>query len=202
MNREIRKLRTYTGRIIRDIERKVSPEMMDEELKVLLAKCLRLCNQKRTDSKKLYSLHEPEVCCISKGKAHKRYEFGQKVAVAVTNRGNWFTAALLLPNNPYDGHTLAETLAKVEANTGVALTDVYVDKGYRGHDYEGDATVHLAGSKTKSRGKLTRSERKRRKRRSAIEPKIGHLKSDNRVDRCFLSGLEGDAINIILAAAA
>jgi len=204
MNREIGKLRTYTGRMIRDIERKASPDMMDEELKVLLANCLRICNQKRTDSKKLYSLHEPEVCCISKGKAHKRYEFGQKVAMAVTNRGNWFTAALLLPNNPYDGHTLAETLAKVEANTGVALTDVYVDKGYRGHDYEGDATVHLAGSKTKSlsRSKMTRSERKRRKRRSAIEPKIGHAKSDHRMGRCYLKGLEGDAINAILAAAA
>jgi IS5 family transposase len=139
------------------------------------------------------------VRCISKGKARRRYEFGQKVALATTNRSNWIVAAKLLENNPYDGHTLSATLEATESITGVEVSDAYVDKGYRGHGCERPTRVHIAGSSLKN---ISRSERKRRRRRSAIEPKIGHLKSDHRVGRCFLSGLEGDAINIVLAAAA
>ena len=196
MRRQLKKLRTLLGRVIRDVHRRV-PEP-DQSLAELLALCERLHAQQRTDSKKLYSLHEPEVMCISKGKAHKRYEFGQKVTVATTNRGNWIVAAELCGGNPYDGHTLAAAMASIENNTGVGVTDAYVDKGYRGHDYSGTATVHLAGSSTR---RLSRTKKKRRKRRSAVEPKIGHLKSDNRMRRCFLKGLTGDAINAVLAAA-
>ena len=225
MRKQLRKLRTYVGRLIRDIRRKVGK--VPEDLAAVLEKAERIRNQQRQDSNKIYSWHEPEVRCISKGKAHKRYEFGQKVALATTNRGNWIVAARLLENNPYDGHTLAESIEAVESITGVGVTDVYVDKGYRGHgcrhvladhDPRGDAAksrgddatkshsgggeltrVHIAGASSKN---VSRAERRRRRRRSAIEPKIGHLKSDHRVRRCFLSGLEGDAINIILAAAA
>jgi IS5 family transposase len=196
MRRQLKKLRTLLGRVIRDVHRRVPGP--DQALAELLALCERLHAQQRTDSKKLYSLHEPEVMCISKGKAHKRYEFGQKVTVATTNRGNWIVAAELCGGNPYDGHTLAAAMASIENNTGVGVTDAYVDKGYRGHDYEGTATVHLAGSSTR---RLSRTKKKRRKRRSAVEPKIGHLKSDNRMRRCFLKGLVGDAINVVLAAA-
>ena len=196
MQRSLRKLRTYVGRLIRDIRRKTSHP--DEALATLLARADRVRQQQPRDTPKLYSLHEPEVQCISKGKAHKRYEFGQKVAVASTNRGNWMVAARMLPGNPYDGHTLAETLTTVESVTGVSLTDAYVDKGYRGHGYSGATNIHVAGAAYANR---SRAERRRRRRRSAIEPKIGHLKSDHRMDRCFLAGLAGDAINALLAAA-
>ena len=196
MQRSLRKLRTYVGRLIRDIRRKTSHP--DEALATLLARADRVRQQQPQDTHKLYSLHEPEVQCISKGKAHKRYEFGQKVAVASTNRGNWMVAARMLPDNPYDGHTLAATLSAVERVTGVAVTDAYVDKGYRGHGYAGMTKVHVAGAAYANR---SRSERRRRRRRSAIEPKIGHLKSDHRMDRCFLAGLAGDAMNAVLAAA-
>ena len=196
MRRPLRKLRTYVGRLIRDIRRKATE--IDEALATLLHRSDRIRRQQPKDAKKLYSLHEPDVQCISKGKAHKRYEFGQKVAIATTNRSNWFVAAHLLENNPYDGHTLSETLATVERVTGVPITDAYVDKGYRGHGYTGDADVHIAGQGGKN---ATRVERKRRRRRSAIEPKIGHLKSDHRMGRCFLARLQGDAINAVLAAA-
>jgi len=196
MRRSLRKLRTYVGRLIRDIRRKTSH--LDPALATLLTRADRVRQQQPHDTNKLYSLHEPEVQCISKGKAHKRYEFGQKVAVASTNRGNWMVAARLLPDNPYDGHTLAETLSVVERITSVGLTDVYVDKGYRGHGYAGATNIHVAGAAYANR---SRSERRRRRRRSAIEPKIGHLKSDHRMDRCFLAGLAGDAINAVLAAA-
>ena len=196
MRRSLRKLRTYLGRLIRDIRRKTSEP--DEALATLLERADRVRQQQPHDTHKLYSLHEPEVQCISKGKAHKRYEFGQKVAIATTNRGNWIVGAKLLPDNPYDGHTLAETLTAVESVTGVAVTDAYVDKGYRGHGHAGPTNVHVAGQGS---AKRSRSERRRRRRRSAIEPKIGHLKSDHRMDRCFLTGLAGDAINAVLAAA-
>jgi IS5 family transposase len=196
MHRRLRKLRTYVGRLIRDIRRK-APDL-DEELATLLDRADRICCQKPKDKNKLYSLHEPEVQCISKGKAHKRYEFGQKIAVATTNRSNWIVASQLCEGNPYDGHTLRETLTTVEDVTGVSVTDAYVDKGYRGHGYTGEAEVHIAGQRKKN---TTRAERKRRRRRSAIEPKIGHLKSDHRMGRCFLAGLGGDAINAVLAAA-
>lgn len=196
MRRTLKKMRTWLGRVIRDLRRKVpKPDVFLEEL---LCLCERLRAQQKHDKKKLYSLHEPDVMCISKGKAHKRYEFGQKVSVTTTNRYNWIVGVELCQGNPYDGHTLATAMASAETNTGVSVTDAYVDKGYRGHDYEGEASVHLAGSSTR---KLSRTKKKRRKRRSAVEPKIGHLKSDNRMRRCFLKGLVGDAINAVLAAA-
>lgn len=196
MRGQLRKLRTWLGRLIREIHR--TAPRVDDDLAETLAKAERLHRQQPHDAHKLYSWHEPEVQCISKGKARQRYEFGQKVGLATTNGGNWIVAAGLLPGNPYDGHTLSATLAAASAVSGVAITDAYVDKGYRGHGLAGDTRVHIAG--TSSRG-LPRSERRRRRRRSAIEPKIGHLKSDHRVGRCFLSGLIGDAINIVLAAA-
>jgi IS5 family transposase len=196
MRRELKYLRTRLGRLIRDIRRKIPTP--DAALESLLALCERLHAQQRHDKHKLYSLHEPEVVCISKGKAHKRYEFGQKVSVATSNRDNWIVGVELCQGNPYDGHTLAAAIKSIETNTGVSVSDAYVDKGYRGHDYEGDAAIHIAGSSTRN---LTRTMKKRRRRRSAVEPKIGHLKSDHRMRRCFLSGLAGDAINAVLAAA-
>jgi IS5 family transposase len=196
MHKRLRKLRTYVGRLIRDIRRKATD--IDDALAVLLDRAERIRIQKPKDRKKLYSLHEPEVQCISKGKAHKRYEFGQKVSVATTNRSNWFVASLLCENNPYDGHTLTETLEAAARVTGVAVRDAYVDKGYRGHGHLGETAVHIAGQRKKN---TPRSERKRRRRRSAIEPKIGHLKSDHRMGRCFLARLDGDAINAVLSAA-
>ena len=196
MRRQLRKLRTYVGRLIRDIGRKAT--VIDDDLATLLGRASRIRHQQPQDAKKLYSLHEPEVQCISKGKAHKRYEFGQKVAVAMTNRRNWIVATSLMEDNPYDGHTLTATLASVEEITGVAVTDAYVDKGYRGHGYTGPAAVHIAGQGKRT---ATRTERSRRRRRSAIEPKIGHMKTDHRMGRCFLARLPGDAINAVLAAA-
>jgi len=196
MRRELKYLKTRLGRLIRDIRRKIPTP--DAALESLLALCERLHAQQRGDKHKLYSLHEPEVVCISKGKAHKRYEFGQKVSVATSNRHNWIVGVELCRGNPYDGHTLAAAIKSIETNTGVSVSDAYVDKGYRGHDYEGDAAIHIAGSSTRN---LTRTMKKRRRRRSAVEPKIGHLKSDHRMRRCFLSGLAGDEINAVLAAA-
>lgn len=196
MRRQLKKLRTWLGRVIRDVRRKVPQP--DTALAELLQLCDRLHAQQPTDKKKLYSLHEPDVMCISKGKARQRYEFGQKVSVTTSNRGNWIVGVDLCKANPYDGHTLAQAIATVERTAGVTVTDAYVDKGYRGHDYQSDATIHIPGTSTRN---LTRTQKQHRRRRSAVEPKIGHLKSDHRLGRCFLKGLAGDAINLVLAAA-
>jgi IS5 family transposase len=196
MHGTLRKMRTWLGRVLRDLRRKVtSPDVM---LIGLLQVCERLHAQERSDKQKLYSLHEPEVQCISKGKARVRYDFGQKVSIAITNRGNWIVGAEHCPNNPFDGHTLAETIAGVEKITRVSVSQTYVDKGYRGHNYKGDAIIHIAGSS--NRGVSTTTP-KRRRRRSAIEPKISHLKSEYRLGSCYLAGLHGDRINVLLAAA-
>jgi IS5 family transposase len=104
----------------------------------------------------------------------------------------------LWEGDPYDGHTLHQTWQQVESNTGAALRDILIVKGYAGHDDKGEAKVHQSGT---SKTRETRTTRQRRRRRSAIEPKIGHAKFKNRMRRCDLKGLEGDAANVVLAAA-
>lgn len=128
-------LKTILGRVLRDIERKCPAP--DPELLQLLDTAKRIHQQKRTDENKVYSVHANEVECISKGKAHKRYEFGCKVSVAATSRGGWFVGAMAKHGNPYDGHTLADALQQVERICWEP-EHVFVDRGYRGHDYRGD----------------------------------------------------------------
>jgi IS5 family transposase len=140
------------------------------------------------------------VECIGKGKAQSRYEFGVKVSVATTNAvapgGQFVLGARALPGNPYDGHTLAAQIAQAERLTGVAVARAYVDRGYRGHDAD-KARVFLSGQK---RG-VTPTIRRELRRRNAIEPVIGHAKTDGHLGRNFLRGAVGDAVNAVLAAA-
>jgi len=194
--KQTKKLKTYLGRLIRDIIRKAANP--DRQLALMLERTSKIHSQKRDDRRKLYSLDAPEVECISKGKAHKRYEFGCKVSFSITHKNNWITSASALHDNPYDGHTLSATIERSESNTQVKVEEVYVDRGYRGHDYVGLASIFKQDGKLKH---LTQAIKKKLKRRSAIEPTIGHVKSDNRMDRNYLKGVAGDMINAILAAA-
>ena len=193
--RQTRQLKTYLGRVMRDIQRKCPNP--DAELRQLLEIAGRIFQQQPHDKNKVYSVHEPHVECICKGKAHKKYEFGCKVSVAVTSRGGWFVAAQALHGNPYDGHTLARTLEQV-AKTAVLPKLVFVDRGYRGHDYTGPVEVHVDKER---RGKTPKSLWRWMKRRAAVEPSIGHLKQDHRLDRNRLKGASGDCINATLSAA-
>jgi IS5 family transposase len=190
-----RQLKTLLGRVVRDIRRKA--EAIDEELATFLGRADQLLSQRRDSKNKLYSIDAPEVECISKGKAHKRYEFGCKVSVAMTNQSNWVIGVQALQGNPYDGHTLAGAIAQAERITGREVKEAFVDRGYRGHDYSGEATVHITGHRGK--GNAGPALRKRKKRRAAVEPKIGHMKSDHRLGRNFLKGIAGDRINALLA---
>jgi len=193
--REQRKLRTYLGRVIRDIERKADTAQL-EHLSRLLAIAKRIHQQQRKDHGKVYSVQALEVECIAKGKAHKRYEFGVKVSVVSTSKECFVIGMQALPGNPYDGHTLAGSLEQVQRITGQLPTEAYVDRGYKGH---GIATlsVWVAGAK---RG-VTAAIKRKLKRRNAIEPVIGHLKSDGRLGRNFLKGELGDAMNALLCGA-
>ena len=190
-----RKLKTYLGRVIRDIERNY--QKPDEPLRNLLEIGRKIFHQQRTDKNKTYSVHAPEVECISKGKAHKRYEFGCKVSVAATSRGGWFVGAQAVHGNPYDGHTLSDALSQVE-RMGIRPEQAFVDMGYRGHNYAGPVEVHVD---KRHRGRTAKSLWRWMKRRAAIEPGIGHLKREHRMDRNRLKGKEGDCINAILSAA-
>ena len=193
--REQRRLRLYLGRVIRDIRRKCpEPEGL---MATMLERANRIHSQKRNDSNKLYSMQAPEVECIAKGKAHKKYEFGCKVSLVSTSQDSWIVGVQAVHGNPYDGHTLKDALNQAEAIAGRRPQHAYCDKGYKGTPAVlGNTEVHLANKKRKS---MKASEWKWYRRRSGIEPIIGHAKQDHRMDRNHLKGEEGDKINAILA---
>lgn len=197
-NREVRRLKTYLGRLLRDIERKKGSWEHDESLGSILQLGSRLWQQKRDDKNKLYSLHASEVECISKGKAHKKYEFGCKAGIVATSRRPFILGAMALHSNPYDGHKLKELLAQAQRlnPTEQKFEHVYCDLGFRGHNEE-KAEVNIVGRRLKH---LPRSVRKWFKRRAAIEPVIGHMKNDGRDARNHLLGQSGDRMNALMMA--
>jgi IS5 family transposase len=201
-NRELKFLRTRLGRLIRDIRRKIDGNDAHEQVFARpLAKAMQIRHQRQNQRGwKLYSWHAPEVECIGKGKAHKPYEFGVKVSIVTTNRrckgGQFVLHTKALPGNPYDGHTLRQVIEETQALTGREIERVYVDKGYRGHDAPRPLRVYLSGQKRGVHGAIKRELR----RRSAIEPVIGHMKSDGHLGRNYLKGRHGDHANAILAA--
>ena len=194
--RETRRLKTYLGRVMRDVRRKAGKG--DAELERLLILAERIYTQQRHDKNKVYSVHAPEVACIAKGKAHKRYEFGCKVGVVSTSKDNWIIGVQAYGGNPYDGHTLKGAIEQARQFTGWTPKEAYCDRGYRGHGGLEGIKVHLVGGRTKN---LSRSLKKWFKRRAAIEPIIGHLKADHRMNRNHYLGQTGDAINATLSAA-
>ena len=145
---------------------------------------------------KIYSFHDPQVECIAKGKVHTRYEFGVKASFVTASRTNWVLGAMAIPGNPYDGNTLAEVLKQAESICGTKPGHAYCDLGYRGHNYTGDIDIQVVN---RFRRKRPRALLRWWKRRSAIEPVIGHIKSDHGMDRNMLAGSTGDKLNAMLA---
>ena len=200
----LKKLRTYLGRVIRDIARKIDGgPRLETKFALLLSLARRVRAQERGQrGPKVYSLHAPEVECIGKGKPHKPYEFGVKVSVATTlkhSKGGQFVAhAQALPGNPYDGHTLAAVIPAIEQLVGNTIERLHADAGYRGHNAPPDYKFKIYTSKQKRR--VTPQIKREMRRRSAIEPVIGHTKNEHRMDRNYLAHRHGDANNAILAA--
>ena len=195
----LKKLKHRLGRVIREIERKSKGQQLtlDINARLLLKQCRQLFEQKRNSKNKLYSFHEPNTVCISKGKAHKRYEFGNKSTFITTAKECFILHADAHEGNPYDGHTLAEALKQIKTSLK-AFTDkiihyLFADKGYRGHSYQGDTEVLLETSKNKKKHALL-------KRRSSIETVFSHAKQDHRMGRNFLKGVHGNLTNTIFSA--
>src|ERR1700682_1670165 len=200
--RELRILRTRLGRLIRDIGRKIEGQADVEAAFALPLACASQIRsqQQRQRGWKLYSFHAPETECIGKGKASAPYEFGVKVSIVTTNArapgGQFVLHARALPGNPYDGHTLTAIIEDTQKLTGREIERGYVDKGYRGHDTETPRRIFISGQKRGVFGVIKRELR----RRSAIEPVIGHMKAEGHLGRCYLKGRAGDAANAILSA--
>lgn len=198
MKGALKSLRTVVGRVWRDIDRKLDrqDEIQATKATSILERVKRLLEHKPKDRNKLYSLHAPEVECISKGKIRQPYEFGVKVTVATTHKEGLVVGMRSLPGNPYDGHTLPEAIEQITILTDQKPKAVFVDKGYRGISVEG-VTIWRSGQK---RG-VTQSIRKAIHRRSAIEPAIGHMKNEGKLRRNWLKGSLGDALNAVLCGA-
>lgn len=194
-----RKVKTIAGRLLRELVRKLPASMYAEDLALFQ----RILEQKRNDKNKVYSIHEPDVLCISKGKEHKKYEFGSKVSIALTQTTGVIIGALNIPGNQYDGHTLESVLEQQRRLSGHVLSEVFVDRGYRGVTKIGSTVIHSPKAFSK---KISRYKQKKLRkgftRRAAIEPVIGHLKANYRLSRNFYKGIKGDSINVMLAAAA
>ena len=193
-----KKIKTIAGRLVRELERKLRPESKFQSDLELFSKILF---QKKDSKNKTYSIHEPEVVCISKGKEYKKYEFGNKVSIAKTDSG--VIVGALSFRDEYDGHTLQATLEQIKRLVGRMPKVVKVDRGYKGIKQTDETEILIPSKPNKSmsyyrRKKLSDSHKKR----AGIEAVIGHLKTDYRLSRNFYKGVFGDNINIMLAAAA
>ena len=199
-NAAARKIDTIAGRVVRDIERKLTSEQ-----KLVYEKDLLIFNmvlqQQRSDKNKIYSIHELEVSCIAKGKEAKKYEFGNKSSIVVTKHSRIIVGAMAFEGNPYDGHTLDAQLDQVERLTEKFPQVAIVDRGYKGRKTVNEVEI-CTPRKLKASANSYRKQkiRKRFRARAGIEPIIGHVKHDHRMKRNFLAGVIGDQINTILAA--
>ena len=189
-----RKLKTFLGRVKRDIERNIfGNEILENIFSPILKIIEKLLMQKKDSKNKVYSIHAPETECICKGKIHKKYEFGCKTSIVLTHKEGFVLGLEALHGNPFDGHTLKQVLENAEKISSNQIERVFVDKGYKGHGIK-NREIFMSGQK---RG-ITRSLKIQLKRRSAIEPHIGHMKSDGKLGLNYLKGIIGDKLNSIL----
>lgn len=198
-----KRLRTIAGVLVRELKRKLPPEVLciQAENFDLYERVLK---QKRKDKNKIYSLHEPHIYCMSKGKAHKKYEFGVKASISKTKNSNLIVGALAFEKNCYDGHTLDDVMEQIKRIAHWIPDIGLCDRGYRGKKQAGDTQIMIptSSSKTSLSNYEKMKQRKRFRKRAGIEGIIGHLKADHRLGRNFLSGFLGDEINLLMSAAA
>lgn len=206
LRRVVKRQRTVLGVLLREIGRKLESAAIGsspagQRLQAVMKLAERIRAQQTKDKNKLYALHAPEVECISKGKSHKPYEFGVKASIAVTHRRGLIVGARTFPGNPYDGHILAAQLEQTNIlleDVGRLPRQVVADLGYRGVDADNPGVEIIHRGRIRS---MTGRQRRWLRRRQAIEPVIGHLKADHRMNRCWLAGALGDALHAVLCAA-
>jgi len=206
LRRVLKRQRTVLGIVLREVQRKIATATTESgatlhRLQTLMERAERIRTQRPKDKNKLYAMHAPEVECIGKGKARQPYEFGVKASIAVTHRRGLIVGARTFPGNPYDGHILSAQLEQATIlleDVGRTPKQVVVDLGYRGVDADNPGVEIIHRGRFKS---MTNQQRRWLKRRQAIEPAIGHLKADHRMNRCWLTGSLGDALHTVLCAA-
>ena len=192
-----KKIKIIAGRLVIELERKLSATALNKH-SIDLALFTKVLAQKRSDSNKIYSLHEPHVKCYTKGKEHKKFEFGSKVSILVTQKTGVIVGALNFNDTLHDSKTLPDAIAQYERLTGKQAKDIFLDRGYRGPKKINQTNLHTP----KPNPNITKTKRKNHRRRAAIEPTIGHLKHDYRMIRNYLKGAVGDEMNVMLSAAA
>lgn len=201
--RALKRLRTIAGTLIRELRRELPQYCLFECYQQDFLMYERILRQQSKDTNKIYSLHEPQVYCVAKGKDHKQYEYGSKASIASTAQGNLIVGVVNHEQNRHDNHTLPEILRHVEASRGKAVKQAVCDRGYRGKREVNGTSIILPGKALKQDTRYQRDKkRKQCRRRAAIEPIIGHLKSDFRLIRNYLKGAIGDRINLLMAACA
>ena len=200
-------LKVRLGRLIRVCQRGIEKSKLElsEEDGTILSRAKNIHAQSilkkkdkdiyKQENKIIYSFHAPEVECIGKGKLNKPYEFGNKVGIAVSGRGNFVLGIKSFHGNPYDGHTLDQTVVELR-KLSPETSKIFVDLGYTGHNFKEKGKVFTA----KSKKTLSNDDKKMQKRRSAIEPIIGHLKNFGRMGRNYLKGVVGDIVNPLISA--
>jgi IS5 family transposase len=202
----LRSLKTIAGRLIRELRRKLEPGAFayhQNDLELFE----KVITQQRKDKNKVYSLHEPDVACIIKGKVHKKFDrvggrFGSKASIALTKDTNLIAGVASFKGNPHDSHTLEDTLKAVERTSGQRPKEGICDRGYRGKKAVGTTKISIPKKQKHKNSYQKQKTRKKFQRRAAIEPVIGHVKQDFRLGRNYLKGFLGDEINLILAAMA
>ena len=200
-------LKVRLGRLIRVCQRGIEKSKLElsEEDGTILSRAKNIHAQSilkkkdkdiyKQENKIIYSFHAPEVECIGKGKLNKPYEFGNKVGIAVSGRGNFVLGIKSFHGNPYDGHTLDQTVVELR-KLSPETSKIFVDLGYTGHNFKEKGKVFTA----KTKKTLSNDDKKMQKRRSAIEPIIGHLKNFGRMGRNYLKGVVGDIVNPLISA--
>ena len=199
--RSVKKIKGFAGKLVNELARKLDLEILIEVAeRISIFK--QVLKQKRSDTNKIYSLHEPHIYCIAKGKAHVKYEFGVKASIAVTKDSGIIVGAVTFEKNVNDVNTLEATLRQVKSNTNQQPTEAICDRGYRGKTIvEGVKILIPKPMPATANKKEIENTKAKFRRRSAIEPIIGHLKFDHRMVRNHLKGIQGDFINCVLAAA-
>ena len=199
-----RQLKTIAIRLIRELERNFTAEQQEfyRESMELYTKAV---TQKRNDTDKVYSLHKPFTRCIAKGKAHKQYEFGNKVGLVTTsNKGKKIILGIkAFLQTPYDGHTIEPLLEQMETGGQQLPKELVYDRGGKGKSEIKGVKISIPGVPRKTDTAYQKhTKRKKFRTRAAIEPIIGHLKTDFRLAQNYFLGETGPQINALLSATA
>ena len=196
-----KKLRTIAGRLLRELER-VLPKHIFELYKEELSFYHRVITQTKGDKNKIYSLHKPFTTCIAKGKAHKQYEFGNKIGLMTTmGKRIIITAIDAFEGNPHDSKTIEPLLEQYKRLQEKEPKEVVYDRGGRGVSKINETIISTPKPPLKRDNNYQKQKkRKKFRRRAAIEPVIGHLKTDFRMGVNYHNGSKSPKINALLAA--